>query len=125
MKKIVIGFASLVAAISISAGVYVNHSNAYSYDDIRVERVASYEGLSTSKVRFEKGYAVICEPVASGSIQVGVESVTYSRTGAKATVHLIDKSGITNYDTEAHYVTYWNIYVPVKENCQEVSVQWN
>lgn len=125
MKKIVIAIAGLVLSVAVSAGVYFNHVEASSYDEIRIERVANYNGALTSKVRYEKNYAVICEPVASGSIDVGVSNIEYSKSGAKATVYLYDKNEAANHDNESHYVTYWNIYVPMNDTVQSINVKWN
>ena len=125
MKKIVIAFTGLLASVAVFAGVYFNQANASSYEEIRVERVAHYNGELTSKVRFEKNYAVICEPVASGSIEVAVESVEYSQSGATATVHLYDKNESEKCETESNYVTYWNIYLPTNETLKTINVTWN
>ena len=125
MKKIVITIASLIASVAVSAGIYFNHAEASSYDDIKIERVANYNGSLTSKVRYEKNYAVICEPVASGSIDVGVSNIEYSKSGAKATVYLHDKNAAVNHDKESHYVTYWNIYIPMNETVKSINVKWN
>ncbi|MBQ3798387.1 MAG: hypothetical protein II842_19280 [Butyrivibrio sp.] len=124
MKKILVAIASVVSAVAICAGVYTNNVNASS-NEIRVERVANYNGPLNSKIKFENNYAVICEPVISGSVEVGVKEIVYSKSGDKATVVLYDKAGTHDCDKETHYVTYWNIYVPINDNIHAVDVQWN
>lgn len=126
MKKIVIAFTGLIAAVAVSAGAFINHADASSYEEIKVERVAKYNGALTSKVRFEKNYAVICEPVASGSMDVAVKNIEYSKGGNTATVHLYDRNEMTAApENEAHYVTYWNIYIPTNDSVKNINVTWN
>jgi hypothetical protein len=125
MKKIFVAIASVVSAVAICAGVYTSNVNASASQEVRVERVANYNGPLNSKIKFEKNYAVICEPVVSGSVELGVKDVIYSQSGDKATVVLYDKAGAHDYDRESHYVSYWNIYVPIDENIHAVDVQWN
>ena len=125
MKKIVIAIAGLLVSVAVSAGVYHNYADASSYEEVKVERVANYNGALTSKVRFEKNYAVICEPVSSGSTEVSVKNVEYSASGATAIVHLYDKNEATDYEKESHYVTYWNIYLPTNDTIRNIEVTWN
>ncbi|MCR5557578.1 MAG: hypothetical protein K6F75_08505 [Butyrivibrio sp.] len=125
IKRVVIAITGLVAAVAISAGAFINHADASSYEEIKVERVAKYNGELASKVRFEKNYAVICEPVASGSIDVAVRNIEYSEGGSTATVHLYDKNETAVYDKESHYVAYWNIYIPTNETIKNINVTWN
>ena len=125
MKKLLIAVAGIFASVVLSAGVLINHADASSLEEIRIERVASYNGELTSKVRFEKNYAVICEPVANGSIEVGVSDIVYSKSGTKATVYLYNKNADEECDAQSNYVAYWNIYLPVNETLQDIEIQWN
>lgn len=123
MKKMCALMAVLMAILV--AGIWATGSNAYSYDDIRVERVASYNAEFASKVVFEKNYVMICESLNKGSVEVGVSNVTYSADGSEMIVHLYNKNAEQDYSTESNYVTYWNIYVPINDSIKTVNVQWD
>ena len=126
MKKIIATVATIVCVLSAGAGFYAVNADAYSYEDARVERVANYNGGLTSKVQLNNGYAMICEPVASGLVEVGVKDVKYSADGSFVTVTLYDKNGDAEKSgLESNYVAYWNIYVPTNDNTARVIVEWN
>ena len=125
MKKLIAAVATIVCVLGAGAGFYAVNADAYSYEDTRVERVANYNGDLTSMVKLNKGYAMICEPVASGLVEVGVKDVQYSLDGSIVTVTLYDKNaGAENAGSESNYVAYWNIYVPTNENTTKVVVNW-
>ncbi len=126
MKKIIATVATIACVFGVGAGFYAVNADAYSYEDARVERVANYNGALDSKVQLYNGYAMICEPVASGLVEVGVKDVKYSADGSVVTVTLYDKNnGVENSGRESNYVAYWNIYVPTNDNTVRVIVEWN
>ena len=125
MKKLIAVAATIACVLGAGAGFYAVNADAYSYEDARVERVANYNGALTSRVQLHKGYAMICEPVVSGLVEVGVKNVEYSLDGSVVTVTLYDKNAdAENAGLEANYVAYWNIYVPTNENTTRVIVNW-
>ncbi len=126
MKKLIATVAAVVCVLGAGAGFYAVNADAYSIDDVRVERVANYNGGLDSMVQLNDGYAMICQPVSSGLVEVGVQDVYYSMDGSIVTVTLYDKNaGADNAGCEANYVAYWNIYVPTNENTVTVNVEWN
>ena len=126
MKRIIATVATIVCVLGAGAGFYAVNADAYTLEDVRVERVANYNGGLTDKVQLNDGYAMICEPVASGLVEVGIKDVNYSADGSTVTVTLYDKNSETDKaGLESNYVAYWNIYVPTNDNTVKVNVEWD
>ncbi len=126
MKKIIASVAAALCIFGAAAGVYAVNADAYTVEDVRVERVANYNGALTSTVDLRDGYAMICEPVSSGLVEVGVKNVEYSMDGSVVNVTLYDKnSDAVEAGVECNYAAYWDIYVPTNDNTIRVNVNWD